>query len=449
MIETMLNTIKENGLIAYGDRIIIGLSGGPDSLAMTHALLTIRESFGLSLYAVHVNHLFRGEHADADEAFVLSFCNTQNLPCFSFRVDVQAKARALGISFEEAGRSVRYEKFEHIMEQVAANKIAVAQNKNDVLETFFINLFRGSGVDGLASIEYMRDGLYIRPILDVNRKDIELYCNQNNLSPRHDHTNDENDYVRNKIRNEFLPYVRETFNPAIDETIGKTIHIMKSEKDFWRVHRQRLFDTNCKWVDGDIHIDQKIFDRLLESEKYQLIRHCIVQLKGNLTDVSFDTIFRITKLQRTGALCKIDEEYSVIKQYDVLVLYKPTRKKPVEACALYTKRIARQEIVKYKLDNTCVAIDFDKVVGDLCVRIRKDGDYFVPLGMKGHKKIKDYFIDEKVPKNDRDRIHLVCDDEKIIWIQNMRLDNRCKITETTKNIIILSFQELVERDELC
>lgn len=429
-----------------GDRIVIGLSGGPDSLAMTNALLKLRKVYQLELYAVHVNHMYRGEHSDADETFVKAYCEENNLPCFTFKVDVQSKAKEMGISFEEAGRSVRYEKFNQVMKDVSANKIAIAQNKNDVIETFFINLFRGAGIDGLASIDYMRDDQYIRPILDVSRNDIESYCVQNELMPRHDHTNDENDYVRNKIRNVLLPNLRETFNPSIDETLEKTIHLMKSEKEFWRVHQQRLFDEVCKWLDGDIHIDCVKFDKLLESEKYQLLRHCIVLLRGNLTNVSFDTIVRMTSLNRTGSICEIDNEFSIVKQYDVLVLYENGKKKPLEIYELFVKQVSRQDIQKYKLDHTCVAIDFDTVVGELKVRTRKNGDRFVPLGMKGHKKIKDFYIDEKVPKKDRDCIRLVCDDEKIIWIQNMRLDDRCKITEETNNIMILSFQELVERE---
>jgi tRNA(Ile)-lysidine synthase len=442
----MLKTIKENGLIAIGDRIIIGLSGGPDSLAMTHALLKLKVPYGLELYTVHVNHMFRGEHADADEVFVRAYCKENDLPCFVFNVDVMSKAKELGISFEEAGRNVRYEKFEEVLKQVAANKIAIAQNKNDTIETFFINLFRGSGVDGLASIDYMRDDRIIRPILDVSRAEIELYCVHNKLEPMRDHTNDENDYMRNKIRNEFLPHIRETFNPSIDETIGKTIQIMKSEKVFWMAHRVRLFDAVCKWVEGDIHIEQIAFERLLESEKHQLLRYCILQMRGTLKNVSYDTVSRMTDLGRTGAICEIDKEFSIVKQYGALVLYENNRKRAVRTFDLFAKSISRDEMEKYKFNKTCVAIDKDTVVGALHVRTRKDGDRFVPQGMNGHKKLKDFYIDEKVPKNERDNIHLVCDDEKIIWIENMRLDDRCKITETTNNIMILSFQELVERE---
>ncbi len=446
MFETMLNTVKENGLIAFGDRIIIGLSGGPDSLAMTHALLRLREPYGLKLYAVHVNHMFRGEHADADETFVIAYCKENDLPCYAFRVDVTLKAKTMGLSFEEAGREVRYEKFEEVMKQVAANKIAVAQNKNDVIETFFINLFRGSGIDGLASIDYMRDNRLIRPILDVSREEVERYCDQNMLKPRHDHTNDENDYRRNKIRNVFLPHVRETFNPSIDETIGKTIRIMKSEKAFWQAHQNRLFEATCKWIDGEIHIDQAAFDKLLEAEKHQLLRHCVMKLRGNLKDVSYETISRMTDLNRTGAICEIDKKISMVKQYNALVLYENNKIGAVQSHDLFIKYINRHELTKYKLNQTCVAIDQDAVKGMLHVRTRREGDRFVPLGMNGHKKIKDFFIDEKVPKFERDAIQLVCDDEKIIWIENMRLDDRCKITETTNNIMILSFQELVERE---
>ena len=444
----MMDTIKRNDLIVQGDKVVVGLSGGPDSLAMMHALIRQQEILGISLTAVHINHKFRGLLADADEAFVVSFCKEHHIPCYSFSEDVAALAKDMGVSFEEAGRIVRYQKFEQVKNETGSHKIAIAQNRNDVVETFFINLFRGSGVDGLASIEYKRDGYYIRPLLDVDRQTIEAYCKQQNLEPRRDHTNDENDYVRNKIRNEFLPYIRNEFNASIDDAVHRTVAIMKGEKTFWNIHVEKLFEQVCHFMNGDIYLRYDRFNSLQDAEKFQLTRLCVKKLKGNMTNLSYDTILRITTLSRTGTVCEIDKDLIATKSYENIIFSNRYGAEKVEnhvLPTLYTKIIDVSEKDQYVLSQGCIAVDADQIKGALHVRTRKDGDAFIPLGMKGHKKLKAFFIDEKVPSSKRDSVLLVCDDEKIIWVQDLRMSETCKITENTKNMMIMSFQELVER----
>jgi len=444
----MLDTIKRNALIHSGDKVVVGLSGGPDSLAMTHALIGLSEKLNISLVAVHVNHQFRGAFADEDEAFVCAFCQQYNIPCYSFRIDVASLSKEKGTSFEEMGRIVRYEKFEQVKTLTGANKIAIAQNKNDVIETFFINLFRGSGIDGLASIDYMREDLFIRPMLDIDRACIEGYCSHHQLSARRDHTNDENDYVRNKIRNSFLPYIRNTFNASIDESIAKTVTIMKAEKSFWTHHQQALFTRICTFDKGVIRVKLNLFDDLQEAEKNQLIRYSIKMIRGNLTNLNYETIVRITKLNRTGAICKIDENLIAKRSYDELIISEGihiNNRENIEQPKLFTKIVDISEQAQYVMNNSCIAIDAESVKGNLSIRTRKEGDRFIPLGMKGHKKLKEFFIDEKIPADKRDSIYLVCDEEKIVWVQDLRMNDACKITQNTKNIIIMSFQELVER----
>lgn len=248
LLERMLETIETHKLLNDGDHIIIGLSGGADSLAMTHGLIKLREKLNVMLTAVHINHMLRGAAAEADAEFVRNFCAQEGIACYVFNEDVQVLAKQQGISFEEMGRIVRYEKFESVRATLGANKIAVAQNRNDVVETFFINLFRGAGIDGLSSIEYIRDDRFIRPLLNLNRIDIEAYCKCNHLEPRQDHTNLENDYVRNRIRNELLPYLRSSFNPNIDEALMKTIRIMKDEKLFWSIHEKNCLKKVVRFI---------------------------------------------------------------------------------------------------------------------------------------------------------------------------------------------------------
>ncbi len=444
LLDTMLETIETHKLIKEGDHIIIGLSGGADSLAMTHGLIRLREKLNITLSAVHINHMLRGDAADADAAFVREFCDCEGIACFVFNEDVQVLAKQKGTSFEEMGRKVRYDKFESVRSQLGANKIAVAQNRNDVVETFFINLFRGAGIHGLSSIEYIRDNLFIRPLLDVNRTDIEAYCKCNHLVPRQDHTNLENDYVRNRIRNELLPYLRTSFNPNIDETLMKTIQIMKDQRLFWTIHEKKLFDQGCVIHNEEVHLNVDYFETLTDAEKIHLIRLCVSLTRGTLEDLSYDVFMRISQMRRTGASYTIDTNWRVDCRYRKLIFRKNVEDRVQVIPTLYQVAEDVERLKAYRLSQSCVAVDADSVKGELVVRTRKHGDRFVPLGMRGHKKLKDFLIDEKIPREKRDTILLVCDDEKIIWVENMRLNNLCKITKETKKVLILSFQELVE-----
>ena len=447
MINQVMMTIKENALIENGDKIVVGFSGGPDSLTMLHALIRLSEQLNISLVAVHVNHMLRGELADQDEAFCVAFCEANKIPCYTFKVDVTQLSQEYGTSFEEAGRDIRYEKFEFVKKAQNANKIAIAQNKNDVTETFFINLFRGAGIEGLASVDYVRDRYFIRPLLDVSRDEIENYCKQNELVPRRDHTNDENDYLRNKIRNSFLPYIRESFNPSIDDAIYKTVQIMKSEKTFWSVYSEELFETYCTLNGNSIALNIEKMMIKTYAEKSQLIRFCVKKLKGSLTNFSYEDVQQILKLNRSGAVFILDDQYRVVRSYDQLIfctIENEFSKNSLLTETLYIKIISIEEKSKYRFHRACVAIDADQVVGEIRTRTKLPGDKFVPLGMNSHKKIKNFLIDEKIPLLEREKIQLVCDDEKIIWVKDMRISELCKITDKTKNIMILSFQNLVE-----
>lgn len=463
----MKNTIEKHRLIEEGERIVVGLSGGPDSLAMTHALLNLKESMRIDVIAVHINHMFRGLSADEDETFVVEFCRENNVKCYTFRLCVEDIAKAEGMSFEEAGRKVRYEKFHEIMAQEKAHKIAVAQNKNDLIETFFINLFRGAGVEGLASIDYVRDGYVIRPLLDVDRCSIESYCHTHDLMPRIDHTNATNDYVRNRVRNELMPYVAEHFNENISESVYKTVNMMKEEKDYWKKHTLDLYGRFTEESNGrdenlrHVKLNLDVFHRCHSAEVNRLIRYCISRIKGNLKDVSYEDIKRIKELSRTSAVLELKDRVRVMKTYGSLVFYLDEDVQVItingvqdesisgsklvpSVPVLYYRCVPVEALKTFNLSHQCVAIDADVVKGPLKVRYRRDGDVFNPLGMQGRKKIKSFFIDEKVPKQKRDEIPLVCDEENIIWVYEMRISDLYKITEYTKNVMVMSFTELVE-----
>lgn len=224
----VLNTIKEYNLISENDKIVLAVSGGPDSIAMLHIFISLREEYNLSLYVAHVNHMIR-ENAKLDEEFVKEFCIKNDIPCFVKKIDVLKKANEDKIGTEEAGRNVRYEFFNEVLSNTSSDKIAIAHNKNDSAETVILNIIRGTGTAGLIGIE-PKSGKYIRPLIKSERIDIEKYCRENNLNPRIDESNSENIYNRNKVRNIIIPYIKDKFNPNIINTIDKLSDIIKEEE---------------------------------------------------------------------------------------------------------------------------------------------------------------------------------------------------------------------------
>jgi len=239
--ERVRNTIINNHLIEKGEHIVIGLSGGPDSVCLFHILCQLREELGIRLYAVHINHGLRPGAADEDQKYTEDLCARYQVPCRTFSFDVTRIARESGMSSEDAGRKVRYQSFFEVADQIenetgGSIKIAVAQNMNDQAETVLMRILRGTGTEGLVGIEYLRTeknrGI-IRPLLDVTRAEIELYCKENGLDPRIDLTNLEPIYTRNKIRLELLPYLSENYNGNIVAALNRLSRIAKEDKDYF------------------------------------------------------------------------------------------------------------------------------------------------------------------------------------------------------------------------
>lgn len=229
MKQKVIETIKKYNLINSKDKIVLGVSGGPDSIAMLDILRQIKDEMNFEMYVAHINHNIRGKEADADEEYVKKYCEKYNIKCFSKKIDVPTIAQDKKIGTEEAGREVRYNYFEEVLIETKSNKIAIAHNKNDKVETIIMHILRGSGISGLKGIEPKRDEKYIRPLIECDRTEIEKYCEDNKLNPRIDKTNFENEYTRNKIRNIVIPYIKQEFNPNIIETITRLSDVIASE----------------------------------------------------------------------------------------------------------------------------------------------------------------------------------------------------------------------------
>lgn len=295
LIHKVLNTIKKYQLIEAGDILVLGVSGGPDSITMLDILLKIKQEkqIAFDFVVAHVNHMIR-EEANEDEEFVKKYCIKNNIQFFSKSIDVQKIANTNKISTEEAGRYVRYAFFDEVLEKMHGTKIAIAHNKNDKVETIIMNELRGCGIQGLKGIEPIR-GKYIRPLIECERKEIEEYCKENNIEPRIDKTNFENIYTRNKIRNVVIPYIEQEFNPNIIETMDRLSNIVTEQEEY--IQKQA----------------EIVYEKILVEENIAFQQNCvnmknIVNKKDKSCEETEETIGNIKKGTEEITIQKRNEE---------------------------------------------------------------------------------------------------------------------------------------------
>ena len=300
MKEKVLKTIKKYNLIENGDKLVLGVSGGPDSICMLNILNDIKNDRNLhmkfDIIVAHVNHMIREEAID-DQKFVENFCKKINVTFYAKSIDVQKIANNNKIGTEEAGRNARYDFFDEILKKTGANKIAIAHNKNDKVETMIMNILRGSGVSGLKGIEPIKGNKYIRPLIECERFEIEQYCKDNNIEARIDRTNFENIYTRNKIRNVIIPYIKKEFNPNIIETMDRLSALVKEEDEYLEKtvenkYKELIIEESQK----EFVMDLKGFNKEEKVIKSRLLLYTISRLLGTAKGIEKIHIEDVIKL---------------------------------------------------------------------------------------------------------------------------------------------------------
>ena len=300
MKEKVLETIKKYNLIENGDKLVLGVSGGPDSISMLNILNDIRNDKNLhmefDIIVAHVNHMIR-EEAKEDEKFVEDFCKKIGLPFYSKSIDVQKIANNNKIGTEEAGRNARYEFFDEILEKTNSNKIAIAHNKNDKVETIIMNMLRGSGIAGLKGIEPIKNNKYIRPLIECERFEIEQYCKENNIDARIDRTNFENIYTRNKVRNVVIPYIKQEFNPNIIQTMDRLSELVKEEDEYLEnTVKNKYKELIIEEEEKQFVMDLKCFNKQEKVIKSRLLLYTISRLLGSTNGIEKIHIEDVIKL---------------------------------------------------------------------------------------------------------------------------------------------------------
>ena len=298
MKNKILKFINENNLIEQNEKVVLGVSGGPDSMCMLDNLRKIREESLLKFDFVvaHINHMIR-EEATGDEQYVENYCKNHDIKFYAKRIDVTGFANNNKMGLEEAGRKVRYDFFNEVLKKENAHKIAIAHNKNDKAETIIMNLLRGSGLAGLRGIEPKRNNKYIRPILVLERTEIEKYCEENKLNPRIDKTNFINDCTRNKIRNIVIPYIKDEINPNIIENLNRLSKIVSDEDEFIQSFAEDIFNKILlEQKENQIVLDLKSFNKQEKVIKKRIIIYSINKILGNTQNIEMINIEDLIKL---------------------------------------------------------------------------------------------------------------------------------------------------------
>ncbi|EQE00650.1 tRNA(Ile)-lysidine synthetase [Clostridioides difficile CD3] len=461
IFDKVLSTINKHNLIQKGDKIVLGLSGGPDSVCLLHVLNRLKKDFNIEIYAAHLNHQIRGIEAQKDALYVSKLCEDMGIIFFVKSINVPKYCENEGLSLEEGARKLRYEMFYEIKDKIKANKIAIGHNLNAQAETVMMRIMRGTGLKGLKGIDYIRDNCIISPILDVERNEIEEYCEAYNLNPRIDKTNLENIYTRNKIRLDLLPYMKDNFNSNVIESIVRMSNSLKSDNDYIEKEAEAKFRevSNIK-EKGFVEINLDDFVCLHDAIKVRVLRNSIKHILGDTNFVDQRHIEDIMSLEdnsKVNKMLTLPRNIFVYRKKDSIIL---TNEEIVnEEIEFYynvpsngfikikeLKQIIETQVMSIdryksmKLDNSSKGFDFNKVKGGIVIRSRRQGDK-IKLAM-GSKKVKDLFIDLKIPREERCKIPIITDSEGIICVGDYKISENYKIDENTKEVLKINFNKL-------
>jgi tRNA(Ile)-lysidine synthase len=409
--------IEHEGLLEKGDKVLVGLSGGADSVALLRVLLQL----GYTCEAAHCNFHLRGAESNRDEAFVTDLCQQLNVPLQVKQFQTKAYAKKKGISIEMAARDLRYDWFARTAEKLDCAVIAVAHHQDDSIETFLLNLIRGTGLKGLRGMHPEHFGV-IRPLLCVNREEVLDYLKHLKQPYVTDSTNLQTDFTRNKIRLELLPLL-ESINPAIKQRLLLT---MDHLKEALLIYYKGIFDGMMRVMDEKgINIEKLLAEPSPQSLLYEYLSPSGFN-ESQISDI-------MQALKRQSGKVFTSKDVRVIKDRTHLIMEDIEEPTPPE---LEQEELPYTPDFKIPKDKDVACIDADKLNGDVNVRLWEHGDWFIPFGMKGKKLISDFLTDLKKSVSEKDQQYLLCCGDEVVWVIGERIDNRYRVDNHTKRVII-------------
>ena len=436
LFREILNINKKYNLIENNDIIIVGFSGGPDSVFLVEMLKKLKNFINFKIYLVHINHLLRGKDADSDENFSFEYAKKNNLEIFTKRIPVKEIAKEVGKTVEEVGREERYKFFSEIYRKVSANKIATAHNKDDQIETFLFRLIRGTSLQGLEGIKIKNNNI-IRPISEIYKKDILEYLNKNEIQYKIDKTNFENEFTRNSIRLDLIPFIEERYNIKFKD---KIFSLIKEIRENNQNNSLNLSD----YTDSENRIILEKTKFLSNFDKKNLLS--LFLNKKNI-EVNRNKIDEISSLIKSNGTKKIDldKSYRIVKDYTYLYIEDKKENCVINNNVIQVKIPSEQIFDNFKITvSTVENLDIpkqknqyllDAIYNDIIeVRYRKEGDRIF-LDEKHSKKVKEVFIEQKVPKDLREKVPVFLYNNQIFWIYNVKKSYIPKINQNVSKLI--------------
>ena len=430
MYHTVRHYIEHEQLLSEGATVIVGLSGGCDSMVLLHVL----HRMGYRCIAAHCNFHLRGEESDHDEQFVRNFCQEQDIPLAMTHFETIAYAQEHQLSIELAARELRYEWFESLYLDYQAEAIVVGHHADDQAETLLMHLVRGSGLNGLCGM-LPKNGHIVRPLLCVSREAIEQYAQQEHLRYVTDSTNSDTQYRRNYFRHEVIPLL-EKLNPQIISTLSRTCQHLQGYQQFIQAETTRLREK-CLVKEGNTdYID---LQQLCRHESWETWLYELLTPYGLQGD-QVEQLTRSIHAQHSGKQYMSASHRCLLDRTKLIL--QPLVSKTEVVPTLLQHTFPRKDMGAFPLaDAPTVCIDADKVKGTLHLRHWQEGDTFRPIGMKGNKKLSDFFTDQKLSVFEKEEVWIVCDDEHIVWVAGHRMDDRYKITADSRTILELTLQK--------
>ena len=452
------------GMISLNSRVLLAVSGGPDSIVLLHLFKKLSlENPNIKLAIAHLNHLSRGEDSNKDSVFVVELGKKTKLDTFVEAIDVSLLRKNTNTSFQESARLIRYDFLRRIFSQWKGDLIALGHNADDQAETVLINLLRGSGLLGLTGIRAQRD-IFIRPLHGCFRSEIDDYIHAHDLKYCSDETNFENKYLRNKVRLELIPFL-ELYNPKIKSILTVTSAILTDDEDYLvKQVDEKLIEVDfCYCENSYTSLDIKLLNSQHPAMQKRLVRHAIFISKGNLRSISVRHILEILRLVKCGVsskeihlpnglvalfvdgkltFCNKSYVEKVVKKKSSVVTLSARINVPgftdigFRGLGFNVSFLSVDDFREFSLSPNIAYFDYHKTGPNLKMRLFRPGDNFIPLGMKGRKKIKSFFIDEKIDQDERKLIpFLTTENDFIIWIYEKRIGENYRVTDKTSVIV--------------
>jgi len=457
LLTTIKKTIKKYRMLSPGERVLIAVSGGPDSVCLLGVLQALAKDLNLILYIAHLDHMFRGKESADEALFVGELANKFGIPATIEKFDVPAYCLERGLSSQEGAREVRYDFLQRVAKTIDASHIATGHTADDQAETFLMRLLRGAGSSGLSAIPAVRENI-VRPLIEITRDEVLEYLRETGLSFVTDPSNTKPVYTRNRIRHEIIPVLK-GFNPRIVETLAAEASLLRDEDEAIEFHCAILADGILERKENDIFIKRNEFSALPIAFRRRLLKRALdfagVESAG-LSQVQIDEALAFTASAQTGRTMNLPRGLTVGREYDRFVLSARSRTDnfsypinipgvtvipgpPLTVETLITDRLP---VVPEDKNYVWQALfDYDKMGPLLTFRNRHPGDWFCPAGMGGNrKKLQDYFVDEKVPRRMRDTVALLCSGEDILWVTGLRTDERFLPGPNTKRTLMVRFR---------